>query len=93
MLYIQTVMTAEKDAKLGHDQVMRLAFSFVLFCRRFVDIQQSFSWKFCIKDGNDFSKFGRTEVNETQGYAIICRRQIARPLTRIAQSVVFKIIL
>ena len=38
-----------------------------LFCRRFVDIQQSYSWNFRIKDGNDFSPFGRTEVIETQG--------------------------
>ena len=38
-----------------------------LFCRRFVDIQQSYSWNFRINDGNYFSRFGRTEVNETQG--------------------------
>ena len=44
--------------------------SWSLFCRRFVDIQQSFSCIFHIRDGNDFSQFGRTEVNETQGYAI-----------------------
>ena len=44
--------------------------SWSLFCRRFVDIQQSFSCIFRIRDGNDFSQFGRTEVNETQGYAI-----------------------
>ena len=41
-----------------------------LFCRRFVDIQQSYSSNFRIKDGNDFSRFSQTEVNETQGYAI-----------------------
>ena len=35
-----------------------------------VDVQQSFSCIFRIRDGNDFSQFGRTEVNETQGYAI-----------------------
>ena len=34
-----------------------------------VDVQQSFSCIFRIRDGNDFSQFGRTEVNETQGYA------------------------
>ena len=38
--------------------------SWSLFCGHFVDIQQSFSWNFHIKDGNDFSQFGRTEVNK-----------------------------
>ena len=46
-----------------------------LFCRRFVDILQSFSCIFRIRDGNDLSQFGRTEVNETQGYAT-CRYQL-----------------
>ena len=27
-------------------------------------------FQLCIKDGNDFSQFSQTEVNETQGYAI-----------------------
>ena len=39
-----------------------------------------------------FSQFGRTEGNETQGYVIICRRNIACPDHRIAQNVVFKTI-
>ena len=42
--------------------------SWSLFCGRFVDIQ-SFCCIFRIREGNDFSQFGRTEVKETQGYA------------------------
>ena len=42
--------------------------SWSLFCGRFVDIQ-SFRCIFRIRDGNDISQFGRTEVKETQGYA------------------------
>ena len=44
--------------------------SWSLFCCRFVDIQQSFSCIFHIKDGNDFNQFSQTEENETQGYYI-----------------------
>ena len=58
------VMTAEKATKLGHDQVTRL-------CRRFVDIQQSFSCIFRRRDGNHFCQFGEPELNETQGYATV----------------------
>ena len=39
------------------------------FVVHFVNIQHSFSCIVHIRDGNDFSQFGRTEVNETQGYA------------------------
>ena len=60
MVYIM-VMTSGKATKLGHDQITRL--------EAFVDIQQSFSCIFRIKDGNDLSEFGRTEVSETQGCA------------------------
>ena len=53
ILWYIMVMTAEKATRLGHDQVTCL-------CRRFVDIQQSFSCIFRRRDGNDFGQFGRT---------------------------------
>ena len=56
-----------------------------LFCRRFVDIQQSYSWNFRINDGNYFSRFGRTEMNETQGYAI-SRYKLFHYFTRCANA-------
>ena len=56
-------MTAEKATKLGHDPTFAC----------FVDTRLGARFA-----GNDFSQFGRTEVEETQGYVIICRRQIAR---------------
>ena len=56
-----------------------------LFCRRFDDIEQSYSWNFCIKDGNDSSRFSRTEVNETQGYAI-SRYKLFLYFTRCADA-------
>ena len=75
--------------------------SWSLFCHCFVDIQQSFSCIFHIKDGNDFSQFGWTEVNETQGVFLVTPTQInyhgdyhsiVCVHARIEQSVVFKII-
>ena len=60
-------MTAEKATKLGHDQVTRLEACFVVILLIFDNL---FSCIFRMRDGNDFSQFGRTEVNETQGYAI-----------------------
>ena len=56
-------MTAEK---LGHDQVTREA-CFVVVLLIFNNLSVVILH---IKDGNDFSEFGRTEVNETQGYSI-----------------------
>ena len=59
-------MTAEKPTKLGHDQVAREA-CFVVVLLIFNNLSVVILH---IKDGNDFSEFGRTEVNETQGYSI-----------------------
>ena len=60
--------------------------SWSLFCRHFVDIEQSFSWHFRIRDGNDFSQFGQTEVNATQGYAISQYKLCIHYFTRYADA-------
>ena len=64
---------------LGHDQLSRVLSYAITVGTSFADIQLSFLWNSRIKDCNVFSHFGRTEVNETQGYVIICHRQIACP--------------
>ena len=82
MVYIQMVMTAEKATKLGHDQVTRLEACFVVILLIFDNL---FSCIFRMRDGNDFSQFGRTEVNETQGYAICCYKLFTILLVTLMQ--------
>ena len=51
-----------------------------LICRRFVD--HSFSFIFCIKDGNDLSQFSRTEVNNySLSYSLRRRKSISTGTT------------
>ena len=55
--------------------------SWSLLCHCFVEIQQSFSCIFHIKDDNDFSQFCRTEVNET--HARLCHQSLQKCLLNI----------
>ena len=79
--FIQMAMTAEKPTKLGHDQVTREA-CFVVVLYIFNNLSVVILH---IKDGNDFSEFGRTEVNETQGYSI-SRYKFIHYFTRYADA-------
>ena len=74
MVYIQMVMTTEKSTKLGHDQAC-----FVV-CWFSTIFQQKFSHKTW--------QIGRTEVNETQGYAISWYNSIFHSLRRRRSTLV-----
>ena len=59
-------------------------YAWSLFCHRFVDIQQSFSWYFCIKHGNS----AELRWTKTQSYAISWYNSLFHSLRRRRSTLV-----
>ena len=80
ILWYIMVMTADYQIRAWSSYA-----SWSLFCRRFVDIQQSFSCIFRIKDGNDFSQF-RPNWGERNPMLRYLSLQIIHYFTRYADA-------